>query len=196
MKQVQISYEKCIGCRHCEIACIVEHSSSKNIVDCINESPAPKGFINIEVNEEGLTFPVNCRHCDFPLCMNVCPMSAIKRDENAFVQVDASLCIGCGMCGLACPFGIVVFGMTELPLKKRVALKCDGCRERIKSERVPACVEACKTGALFYGSMDEYEKDKRKRLIFTISEKSLQRIPDETIMWRSYLKRVSRLQEV
>jgi len=77
MRQVQINYERCIGCRHCEIACILEHSYSKDIFKCVNEKPLPKRLINVEVDEKGLAFPVNCRHCEMPLCMNVCPMSAI-----------------------------------------------------------------------------------------------------------------------
>ncbi|RLB11315.1 MAG: 4Fe-4S ferredoxin [Deltaproteobacteria bacterium] len=195
MKQVHINYERCIGCKHCEIACIIEHSSSKDILNCINEWPIPKRFINVEVNEEGLTFPVNCRHCEFPLCMNVCPMSAIKKDEMGFVQIDPLFCIGCGMCGLACPFGVVSYNVIETPLKKRIAVKCNGCKERISSERAPACVEACKTGALFYGSMDEYEGQKRKELAFTISEETVPRIPEEVAMWRDYLKKVNNFRE-
>lgn len=197
MKQVQINYERCIGCRHCEIACIVEHSSSKDIFQCINENPLPKRFINVEVNDKGLTFPVNCRHCEIPLCMNVCPMSAITRNEAGFIQVDSTLCIGCGMCGLACPFGVITYGIvTSGAFEKRIAMKCDGCRERVSQGKIPACVEACKTGALVYESWDDYEKSKRKNLIFSISEEPSPKIPNEILRWREYLKGLSSIREV
>ena len=195
MKQVHINYERCIGCKHCEIACIIEHSSSKDIINCINEWPVPQRLINVEINEEGVSFPVNCRHCEFPLCMNVCPMYAIKKDENGFVQIDPFLCIGCGLCALACPFGIITYNAVGPHLKRRTALKCDGCKERIEGGRVPACVEACKTGALFYGSMDEYERQKRRRLFFTTYEEPSKRLSDGIIMWRDYTKELKRLGE-
>jgi len=165
-------------------------------LSCIDEWPIPKRLINVETNEKGLTFPINCRHCEFPLCMNVCPMSAIKKDENDLIQIDPLLCIGCGMCSLACHFGVITYNITESPFKKRVAVKCNGCKERLKAGRIPACVEACKTGALFYGSIDEYEKRKRKELIFTISEEPLKKLPAEIVIWRNYLKEVNRSEEV
>jgi carbon-monoxide dehydrogenase iron sulfur subunit len=37
------------------------------------------------------------------------------------------------------------------PEKSAVALKCDQCPAREAVGRVPACVEACKVGALTYG---------------------------------------------
>ena len=195
MKYVQINYERCIGCRHCELACILEHSFSKDILLGINDASFTKGLIKIEIDQNGLTFPVNCRHCDMPLCMNVCPMSAIKRDEDGFVQIDPSLCIGCGICGLACPFGIIIYEKIGPSFEKRVALKCDGCQERINKGRLPACVEACKTKALTYESLDEYEREKRKRLIFSLSEVQPQRLPDEIRIWRDYLKELNNIGE-
>ncbi len=185
MKAVQINYERCIGCKHCEIACAIEHSSSKEILKCIYEEPSPKRRISVEISEEGIPFPVNCRHCEIALCMNVCPMSAIRK-EDGIVSIDQEFCIGCGMCGLACPFGMISFSV----FPKIKAIKCDGCMERIKKGKVPACVEACKTGALVYEEFDEYEKKKRERLVFSISGKLEQKVPEGILIWKDYLRQI------
>jgi carbon-monoxide dehydrogenase iron sulfur subunit len=41
-----------------------------------------------------------------------------------------------------------------------VALKCDQCPDREGAGRLPACVEACKTGALTYGQWQAVMADK------------------------------------
>jgi len=187
MQQVQINYERCIGCRHCEIACIVKHSEAKDLFKVIQESPFPKRLLNIEISEDGRTYPVNCRHCELPLCMNVCPMSAIKK-EDEIVIVDPYLCIGCGMCALACPFGMIKYGVFK---ERRIAQKCDGCKERASSGRIPACIEACKTGALVYLPIEEYEKEKRRGVVSEI--RGEEKIPDEISLWRDYLAQLNSL---
>lgn len=187
MQQVQINYERCIGCRHCEIACIIEHSESKDIFKAIQEASLPERMLNIEVSQDGKTYPINCRHCELPLCMNVCPMSAIKK-EDEIVAVDPYLCIGCGMCGLACPFGIIRYGIFK---GRRIAQKCDGCKERVSFGRIPACVEACKTGALVYMPIEEYEKEKRMEIVSEI--RGEENMPDEISLWRNYLAQTSSL---
>jgi len=194
MKKVQINYERCIGCKHCEIACIIEHSSSKELFSCIEEQPYPKRFINVEVSDMQ-TYPVNCRHCDFPLCMNICPVSAIRKEKDGTVLIEPSSCIGCGMCAMACPFGVIKYTVLEAPAKTKrtVAVKCDGCRDRVKMGRLPACVEACKTGALSYESIEEYESKKRKEVVSFLGKEPQEAAPIEIVMWRDYLSRLYNL---
>src|ERR1035437_7315473 len=36
-----------------------------------------------------------------------------------------------------------------------VAVKCDGCEQRVGRGEVPACVESCKVDALVYGEINE-----------------------------------------
>jgi len=37
------------------------------------------------------------------ICVIVCPFGAIKKDENGVVKVDEHLCKGCGVCSASCP---------------------------------------------------------------------------------------------
>ncbi len=60
------------------------------------------------------------------------------------------------MCAMACPFGVLRYAPTFAAREKgAVALKCDQCPDREREGRVPACVEACKVGALKYGTLEE-----------------------------------------
>ena len=65
----------------------------------------------------------------------VCITGALHKDgeKTAF---DVEKCTGCGLCQLACPFGVV---WTD-----KIAHKCDLCSGR----DAPACVTTCPASAL------------------------------------------------
>lgn len=129
---------KCIGCRTCEVACVVSHQENQ---DCATVTP--KAFsARIRVVKSGsFTTAVTCHHCEDAPCANVCPVGAISRVSGT-VYVEQSLCIGCKSCMLACPFGAMQVTLQDAQVQ---ALKCDLCLHR---ENGPACVEACPTQAL------------------------------------------------
>jgi carbon-monoxide dehydrogenase iron sulfur subunit len=67
------------------------------------------------------------------------------------------------MCAMACPFGVLTYSsLFKAPEKAAVALKCDQCPDREAGGRVPACVEACKVGALTYGEWQAEQEDKAR----------------------------------
>jgi carbon-monoxide dehydrogenase iron sulfur subunit len=69
------------------------------------------------------------------------------------------------MCAMACPFGVLTYAPLYLaPDKRAVALKCDQCPDREGVGRAPACVDACKVGALTYGEWQETQEDKGRAL--------------------------------
>ena len=66
---------------------------------------------------------------------------------------------------MACPFGVLTYAPLHLaPEKSAVALKCDQCPDREAVGRVPACVEACKVGALTYGDWPTAQEDKGRAI--------------------------------
>ena len=143
MKRLFVDVEKCLACRSCEIACAVEHSFSQNLFEAVNEKPSPEYRIYVE-DIQGTTAPLQCRHCESAPCLQVCPSKAIIRKELAEpVRILNNLCVGCSSCIIVCPFGVLKLGKD-----KKIALKCDLCIERIQENEVPACVNACPTGAL------------------------------------------------
>ena len=158
MKEVFVDFEKCLGCRNCEIYCAVEHSKSKDLFQAIYEEPKPVKRINvIKVGE--VNFPIRCRHCEEPICADACPTGAL-RVENGIVKHDENRCVGCWMCAIVCPFGAI----TAVPGRK-IVLKCDRCPDL----DVPACVKACPTNALVFSELDEALREKRQRVVGLIS---------------------------
>lgn len=88
--------EKCIGCYTCEAACVNVHAQAGLVA-----------YPRLTVTHTATgTMPMQCRNCDDAPCEKVCPVQAITfRDKT--VQISESLCIGCKMCALACPFGVI-----------------------------------------------------------------------------------------
>jgi len=114
--------------------------------------------------------PVQCQQCDNPPCTRVCPVEATWKQEDGIVVVDYDWCIGCRYCEAACPYHARRFNWNEpeVPeaeinseqgyfsnrLRPRgVMEKCHFCLHRTREGRLPACLEACPTGARVFGNV-------------------------------------------
>ena len=159
MKTVFINPERCIGCLQCELACAVEHSASKDEATAYLETPVPRKRVHVQAGPvPTFAFPNRCRHCDPAPCLQVCPTGAISRDEeHGLVLVNEKKCIGCAMCAVVCPFDVLTFHpLPEGPTPEvAVAVKCDGCVDRLSRGGTPACVEVCKVDALVFGELND-----------------------------------------
>ncbi len=146
-----VDQRRCIGCHSCTVA-------------CKSENNVPIGYWRSWVKgiQKG-TFPVAanlflrrlCNQCDVPPCVQVCPVQAtVRREEDGVVVMFYGKCIGCGMCIAACPYDARFFN----PIRN-TADKCDFCLSRIDNGLRPACVEACVSGALTFGNLDDPSSD-------------------------------------
>ncbi len=141
MKRIYVKEEYCIGCRLCEIHCLVQHSKSKKIIKAFRRE-FPRALPRILVEEKGyLSFAIQCRHCEEAPCIEACITGAMYRDETTGpVLCDENRCVGCWMCIMVCPFGVIRRNLE----KKRIASKCDLCQ----GEEIPVCVANCPNEAL------------------------------------------------
>jgi anaerobic carbon-monoxide dehydrogenase iron sulfur subunit len=156
-KTIIVDIKKCLACKSCEMACALAHSETKKIEEAVTESPKPQRMVNVEAAGE-FGVPIQCRHCEDAPCINICPTGAIQREsEQSPVLIDKELCIGCKLCVLICPFGVLQIGH-----QGRAIIKCDMCYERAKEGKLPMCVEACPTKALKLVSLQEITKSKRR----------------------------------
>jgi Fe-S-cluster-containing hydrogenase component 2 len=132
-KMLVVDYEKCNGCRYCEVACSLSH-----VQEC---NPAKSAVRIVRREREGLDVPIICQQCEEPACANICPVQAISRDADIdALIVNYDLCVGCRMCTVACPFGAATFDVD-----RRQSIKCDLC-----GGVEPWCVRFCEPGALTY----------------------------------------------
>ncbi|MFO8166201.1 MAG: 4Fe-4S dicluster domain-containing protein, partial [Desulfatiglandales bacterium] len=150
-KVLMINYEKCTGCRLCELVCAVMHDGISN--------PARSRIKVMKWESEGLYIPMTCQQCQDAPCMNVCPVKAISRDEKlGYVKIDYDICIGCRACVSACPFGAMNFNSTD-----RNVFKCDLC------EGDPQCVRFCEVNAIEYVDADDSSLLKKREAAERIS---------------------------
>ena len=153
MKEVFVRLDRCLGCKSCEMACTVEHSAIKSLIAALSEKPGPVRRIYVE-SFEGQKMPMVCRHCKDAPCVAVCRTGAMWQDPTSgVVDRDRDKCVGCWMCAMVCPYGVI--GQQK---DARLAVKCDRCRDR----EVPACVEACPTHALIFSEEEEFSEMLRK----------------------------------
>ena len=142
-KEVYVDINKCLACRSCELACSVAHSSSGVLAGALNEKPLPARMIGLESSGTDCA-PIKCIHCDEAPCVEVCPAGALqKKPGQVSVSVESDLCVGCKMCTIVCPLGVL-----QISVAGRSALKCESCSELTEKGKDPACVQACPTKAL------------------------------------------------
>lgn len=192
----------CIGCRRCAQACHEENNHDRPSHESyIRVLEMRKGSIDMETGDahyehpvpQGDKFymPVQCQQCDNPPCVNVCPVEATWKEDDGIVVVDYNWCIGCRYCEAACPYHARRFNWQkpQIPadevnpnqgyLSNRVrpqgvVEKCTFCLHRTREGRLPACLEACPTGARVFGNMLDPNSDIRwvldNKRVFVLKE--------------------------
>ena len=143
MKRIYIKEEYCMGCRICEIRCLVQHSKTKNIIKAY-KGEYPKALSRMMVEEKDhLSFALQCRHCEDAPCLEACMSGAMYKDEKTgAILCDEDKCVGCWMCIMVCPFGVI----SRPKEGKKIASKCDLCNGADE----PVCVKNCPNGAIVY----------------------------------------------
>jgi len=141
---ILVDPERCVGCHTCELACAAAHTAAGSIIGAVLAGERLHRR-NRVVQVGTVKLATQCRQCEDAPCVRVCPTGATYRTET-YTAVDQRLCIGCRLCVMVCPFGVIHLGKTEVAgREKSAAFKCDLCIDRLAG---PACVEACPTKAL------------------------------------------------
>src|SRR6267142_1996990 len=115
--------DRCIECNACVTA-------------CKNENEVPWGInrrrvVTINDGKPGeRSISMACMHCTDAPCAAVCPVNCFYTTADAVVLHSKDLCIGCGYCFYACPFGA-----PQYP----------------KAGKLPLCAEMCSTKSLLAG---------------------------------------------
>lgn len=144
-RSLLIQPAKCTGCRQCEMACSFEKERSFN--------PAKSRIRIFDLHAEGRFVPYTCTQCSQAWCLQACPVDAIRIDAaTAAKVVHETLCVGCKVCTIACPFGTINYNADN----GKVA-KCDLC------DGDPACAKACPTGAITYVDAEQTGYDKMRQ---------------------------------
>ena len=193
---------KCMGYRNCVDACIKENNldreSGAQYIRIFEMEGGEMDFddgdatYHHEVPAEGHFYVgTQCFQCANPPCVEVCPVSATWQEPDGITVVDYDWCIGCRYCMAACPYWARRFNWSEPEVpaeelnpnqhylgnrarKNGVVEKCTFCIQRSRKGLLPACAEACPTGARVFGNLLD---------------------PDSEIRWVLENKQVFRLKE-
>jgi Fe-S-cluster-containing dehydrogenase component len=193
---------KCKGYRNCVEACVNENNLDRQAAtNYIRIFEMEDGVVDLdhatadyhhEVPAAGHFYMgTQCFQCANPPCVQVCPVGATWQEPDGITVIDYDWCIGCRYCMAACPYWARRFNWAEpeVPVekvnpkqhylgnrakKKGVVEKCTFCIQRTREGRLPACAEACPTGARVFGNLLD---------------------PDSEIRWVLANKKVFRLKE-
>jgi formate dehydrogenase iron-sulfur subunit len=165
-KGVLVDTTKCVGCWWCYAACKQTHNLPETIKPDKENPPKLNSSIwttlSTKKEDSGWKYAKRqCMHCLTPACAAACPVGALKKTDDGPVIYDKDKCFGCRYCMVACPFGVPDFEWEDPTPWIR---KCDLCADRLAEGLVPACVDACTTGALKFGNRDELLAEARERI--------------------------------
>ena len=146
----------CSGCKACQMACKDKHRlpvgvNWRRVYEISGGEWRREGSAWVP-DVYAYHLSVACNHCALPVCLEVCPASAIWQREDGIVLIDPDRCLGCGYCAWACPYGA-----PQIDLHQGIMTKCTLCYDEIDQGRPPACVAACPLRSLDYGRMEELE---------------------------------------
>jgi formate dehydrogenase iron-sulfur subunit len=168
-----IDVTRCIGCKACQSACM-EWNDLRPEMDEFNgayENPHDLGpgtwtlmrfaeHENEQGNLEWLIRKDGCLHCEDPGCLKACPApGAIVQHANGIVDFNSEACIGCGYCVKGCPFDIPRISPVD-----HKSYKCTLCSDRVGVGLEPACVKACPTGAILFGTKSDMKEWANERI--------------------------------
>ncbi len=171
---------RCIGCRACTVACKAENNVALGRFNTVIQEKTWGTF----PNTKKAFLPIMCNHCEgnekdkVPPCVKVCPEypgprkkyitpdgkkiryrgGATYKRPDGLILIDHELCIGCGKCIDACPYGVRSFDpfikAGKKPEKQAVS-KCTGCAHRVDNGIEPSCVNTCQGEARIWGDLND-----------------------------------------
>ncbi|GAC1535958.1 MAG: formate dehydrogenase subunit beta [Myxococcales bacterium] len=158
-----IDTSTCIGCKACEVACqewndlgVVKTTQTGTYQTLPKTEASFWNLIRFDERTLGdsmawLMRKDQCMHCADPGCLKACPApGAIVQYENGIVDVNPEACIGCKLCETGCPFDIPKYHVETSKMSK-----CTLCVDRVAVALEPACVKACPTSCLHFGTKDD-----------------------------------------
>jgi len=167
--------ERCIECNACVTACKNEHEvpwgvNRRRVVTIQDGSPGERSI------------SVACMHCSDAPCTAVCPVDCFYQTDQGVVLHSKDLCIGCGYCFYACPFGAPQYPQAGNYGSRGKMDKCTFCaggpeddmseaefqkygRNRLAEGKLPVSAEMCSTKALLEGDGDQVSNIFRERVV-------------------------------
>jgi Fe-S-cluster-containing dehydrogenase component len=156
---------RCNGCYNCFLACKDEHCEAEHLPHAAAQPMTGQTWMRLVETERG-QYPkvkvdytaVTCMHCDEAPCLTA--DGAVYQRDDGIVLIDPVKAAGQKGIAAACPYRVVYWNEAQ-----QVAQKCTMCAHLLDAGYAePRCVEACPTGALVFGDLDDPESAVSKAL--------------------------------
>ncbi len=161
-----IDTTRCNGCYNCFLACKDEYCGNDHLPYSLSQPMTGHFWMHMIEKERG-QYPrvkvaytaVPCMHCDSPACMKLAAGGEIYRRPDGIVIIDPEKAKGHKELVTACPYRVIYWNEeSQLPQK------CTMCAHLLDAGyKEPRCVEACPTGALSFGDLDDPKSEVAKR---------------------------------
>lgn len=166
-KSIMVDTSRCTACRGCQIACkqwnMLPGTKTKQLGTYQNPQDLSAETWKLVRFAEGSKedgrpywyfFVDQCRHCLDPPCGDAIKgyvEDGVIKDEQtgAVVFTEKSKGVPFEEVRSACPYNI-----PRQDTKTGMLTKCTMCIDRIKNNRLPACVLGCPTNAVVFGDRD------------------------------------------
>lgn len=176
-KSILVDTSLCTACRGCQIACKQWNDLPGTKTKQIGTYQNPQDFSAFTwklvrfaegKKENGKPywyfFSDMCRHCLEPPCADTIQgfvKDGALRDETtgAVVYTEKTKTAPFQKVRSSCPYDI-----PRQNLKTKVMAKCTMCIDRIKNDRIPACVMSCPTSAMVFGDRSQILAKVEKRV--------------------------------
>jgi len=166
---VLVDTTRCIGCRACERACAEAHGlpvpdvANDGALESRRDTTESRWTVvnRFETSKGEVFVKKQCMHCWQPACGAACLTNAMYKTRTGPVIWRESKCMGCRYCMVSCPFEMPKFEYDSWNPKIQ---KCTLCWERQQEGLGPACVDACPTDALAFGTKRELMEIARLRI--------------------------------
>jgi Fe-S-cluster-containing dehydrogenase component len=164
---VLIDVTRCSGCHNCFMACRDEHYGNDYAGYSAAQPLQGQFWMQLNEIERGAYprpkldyVPIPCQHCADAPCMEVAQEGAVYRRDDGIVVIDPVKAEGQRQIVEACPYRVVFWNA-----KLEIPQKCAMCAHRLDAgEKQPRCSEACPTGAMVFGDLDDPQSEISQRV--------------------------------
>jgi Fe-S-cluster-containing dehydrogenase component len=168
-----IDITKCNGCHNCFLACRDEHCGNDFPPYSASQPNTGHFWMRITEKERGkypkvkvAYTPVPCMHCDEASCVKAAADGAIYKRPDGIVIIDPEKAVGQKRLLSTCPYRVIYWNE-----EKQIPQKCTFCAHLLdRGWKEPRCVEACPTGALAFGDLNNGNSEVAKRMASGVAE--------------------------
>ena len=156
-----IDVSKCNACYNCFSACKDEFWGNDYPPYSRAQPMFGQQWVRLVKRERGhfpfidvAYMPVMCQMCRDPPCVKAAKDGAVYVREDGIVIIDPEKSKGQRQIVDSCPYG-AIFWNEELQIPQ----KCTFCAHRLDKGLLPRCVDACPTGAMMFGDLDDPDSE-------------------------------------